>query len=105
MIGIWYFVIYALIILILWAFEKSRKLLKTNLTELITSASAYIYLLSDIKSQSDDILFYNYSWKDCNLILIIIGSTVFLLGEHVFQLSITGYFFKALIQVVMIFAM
>lgn len=82
MIGIWYFVIYAFVILILWAFEKSRKFLKTNLTELITAASAYIYLLSDIKSQSDDILFDKYSWKDCNLFLIIIGSIVFLLGLY-----------------------
>ena len=81
--GIWYFVIYAFLILILWAFEESRKFLKTNLTEVITSCSAYIYLLSDIKSQSEDILFGDYKWKDCNLFLIVCGSIFLFISLYV----------------------
>jgi hypothetical protein len=83
MIGIWYFVIYALIILGLWAFEKSRNFLKTNLPEVITATSAYIYLLSDIKSQSDDILISSLKWKECNLFLIITGVIVFFIGLYI----------------------
>lgn len=80
MTGIWYFVIYAIIILILWAIEKTRAILKTNFPELILSISSYIYLLSDIKSSSDDLLIGNYKWKEANLLLIVIGTLLLFFG-------------------------
>lgn len=76
MIGIWYFVFYTLLVLILWAVEKTREILKSNFPELFFSISTYFYLLADIKSQSDDKLIGDFTWKESNLFLII-GGTIF----------------------------
>lgn len=80
MIGIWYFVIYALLLLIFWAIERTRKILKSNFPEVIFAISSYFYLLSDIKSQSSDILAGEFTWKDSNLFLIIVGSIFLFIG-------------------------
>lgn len=82
MIGLWYFVIYGIIILILWAFKRTREFLKSNIPELIYSISSYFFLLADIKSSSPDILFGNYKWKELNIALISLGVIIMFIGFY-----------------------
>lgn len=80
MFGIWYFVIYAFVILILWAIEHTRKILINSFPELIFAVSSFFLLMSDIKSSSEDKFVDGYSWKDLNLFFIILGSVMFFVG-------------------------
>jgi len=80
--GIWFFMVYLIIILLLLLFYKTRRWVIVNRAEALSFTASVIYLLADIKSQSTDELIFDYTWKDCNLVLISLGVILFMQGIY-----------------------
>lgn len=75
-----YFIGLIIVVLLLFAASFTRKYAQKIYTELISLVGGYIWLIADIKSDSEDVLFHNYTFKDINNLLIILGGIIFLVG-------------------------
>lgn len=82
-LDIFFFIGYAFIILILFIIPKTKKFAEDNTNELIGITAAYIYLLADIKNDSKNLIFLNYSWSDLNTFLVFSGIGLSLLYVYI----------------------
>lgn len=71
---IFFFIVPVLLVLFLFAIPVTRKLLRNFITELVAACGGYVFTLADIKSESNNLLLFNYSWKELDDLLIIIAA-------------------------------
>jgi len=72
---------FVVFVLVLLAIDCTRKVLIEYQTEVLGIASAYVFLLADIKGDDDtSIVAFNQTWKDLNTYLVVIGLLLAFLG-------------------------
>jgi hypothetical protein len=79
---IFYFIGFVFAILILFILPKTKEIFEKNIPEVIVVTSAYFYLLADIKSDSYNLIVFNYSWRDINSLLVFIGIALAILAVY-----------------------
>lgn len=75
-------------ILLLFAIGYTRKIFLEHSSELIIAIAGYFFLLTDIRNNNDEIVIFNYTWKQLNNTLLIIGAFFSLLAIYL------SYIFK-----------
>ncbi|MBF0598453.1 hypothetical protein [Faecalibacter rhinopitheci] len=70
---IFFFVAYFFIILLLFIIKWTKDFAYKNLNEFIGVTSAYLYLLADIKNDSENKIIFDLNWKDLNNFLVYSG--------------------------------
>jgi len=68
-----FFILPITLILIFYAIEKTRNLLKGNLSEVLIFVSGYLFLLADIKNDNKSIIISSLSWEKLNNAILILG--------------------------------
>lgn len=70
---LFFFIAYFFLILILFILKWTKDFAYKNLNEFIGVTSAYLYLLADIKNDSDNKIIFDLNWKDLNDFLVYSG--------------------------------
>lgn len=77
---VFYILGFVITILIIWTIPNFRNIFKNYRPELLAFASAYFFLLCDIKNNDTTKVIFERTWKELNPLLIIIAIILGLIG-------------------------
>ncbi|NRT13593.1 hypothetical protein [Flavobacterium sp. 14A] len=75
-----FLIIPLILILLLFAIGKSRKIFLEHSSEVLIMISSYLFLLTDIRNNNTEIVIFNYNWKELNTILLVSGGITSLIS-------------------------
>lgn len=89
-----FLIIPIILILLLYSIGYSRKIFIEHSSELIIAIAGYFFLLTDIRNNNTETVIFNYTWKQLNNTLLIIGAFFSLLAIYLsynFQKKFKSY--------------